>query len=582
VRRGIVTIFLVVSMATFGYAGQASAATTNLVKNGTFSSPAIAAGSLEYFTYGQSFSHWRVVGAPGNVALTSTTFTQGGYSFVADGTSQSVDLTGDTNSRTGIAQTINTTVGTHYALQFAIGNVYNPGGIFGVSSSVAVVVNGTQIFVGTNSQGKGTTTQIWQTFHTSFVATSPHTTLEFLNLDPSNDTANCIDDIAVLIGSSVVPSSIATTIPTPREALLPLKSLAVNGGIAAAVAMLLTFPSQLFNTTLQQNYGDITLWWKKKLRPFRRRRRSSRVPSTGEAVSTAAEERSAFLEKRWVFVAVFLLGALANTLNDGHFGLTLSTLVTFVGVVLSLTVGLSVSFAIQTIYHTRRHGSAPRKLIAIPLGLAIAALLVGFSRLINFEPGYLYGLVCGVVFTRELPTNEKGHVAALSILAALVLSVVAWIIWIPVNAAAQRAHPFLGVVLADDLLGALFVGGLVGSFFGMIPIKGLPGWTIKEWNLWAWVAGFAISILGLFQILLRPGIAGHGHRPLVVSVILFVAFGVGSVAFHEHFERKDRATSGAATPPLKDRIKDLFGLSTPSTRAPSATRSSTPEREADA
>jgi hypothetical protein len=269
-------------------------------------------------------------------------------------------------------------------------------------------------------------------------------------------------------------------------------------------------------------------------------------------------------------------------LNDGHFGLTLSTLVTFVGVVLSLTVGLSVSFAIQTIYHTRRHGSAPRKLIAIPLGLAIAALLVGFSRLINFEPGYLYGLVCGVVFTRELPTNEKGHVAALSILAALVLSVVAWIIWIPVNAAAQRAHPFLGVVLADDLLGALFVGGLVGSFFGMIPIKGLPGWTIKEWNLWAWVAGFAISILGLFQILLRPGIAGHGHRPLVVSVILFVAFGVGSVAFHEHFERKDRATSGAATPPLKDRIKDLFGLSTPSTRAPSATRSSTPEREADA
>jgi predicted outer membrane lipoprotein len=185
-----------------------------------------------------------------------------------------------------------------------------------------------------------------------------------------------------------------------------------------------------------------------------------------------------------------------------------------------------------------------------------------FSRLINFEPGYLYGLVCGVVFTRQLPTNEKGHLAALGILTALVVSVVAWTIWIPVNAAALHANPFVGVVLADDLLGALFVGGLVGSFFGMIPIKGLPGWSIKQWNVWAWVAGFAISILGLFQILLRPGIAGHGHRPLIISVILFVAFGVGSILFHEHFESKERRTLGVATPPFKDRVRDVVGLST--------------------
>jgi hypothetical protein len=116
------------------------------------------------------------------------------------------------------------------------------------------------------------------------------------------------------------------------------------------------------------------------------------------------------------------------------------------------------------------------------------------------------------------------------------------------------------VVLADDLLGALFVSGLVGSFFGMIPIKGLPGWTIKEWNVWAWLAGFAISVLGLFQILLRPGIAGHGHRPLVVSVILFVAFGAGSIEFHEHFERKTRRAHGADAPSFQERVRELLGL----------------------
>ena len=563
-RRGLVTFLLVVSVATLGLANAASASDTNLVLNGNFSSPDVGPGGLGYFTTGQSFPHWRVVGAVGNVAVTSKTFIQNGYTFESDGTNQFMDLTGDTNTPTGVAQTLPTSVGTRYTLHFAVGNVYNPTGIFGVRSSVAVLVNGIRIFTATNSKGKGTTRVIWENFRTSFVATSTHTTLEFLNQDPSSDTCNLIDLVSIPLSSSLVASSIATTIPTPREALLPLKSLAVNGGIAAAVAMLLTFPSQLFNQTLQQNYGDITLWWRRKLHPFRRRGRSPQngnSPSASDIVSQAASaRRTSFLERPSVFGTVFVLGALANALNDGHLGLTLSSLVTFIAVILSLTIGVSVPVVIGTIYHTKRHGSAPRKLIAIPMGLAIAAVLVAFSRLINFEPGYLYGLVCGVVFTRELPTNEKGHLAALGVLTTLVLAVVAWAVWVPVNAAAEHTNPFFGVVLADDLLGALFVSGLVGSFFGMIPIKGLPGWTIKQWNVWAWVVGFAISVLGLFQILLRPGIAGHGHRPLVASVILFVAFGAGSIVFHEHFEKKYRQARGDASPSLKERVRELLGL----------------------
>ena len=117
------------------------------------------------------------------------------------------------------------------------------------------------------------------------------------------------------------------------------------------------------------------------------------------------------------------------------------------------------------------------------------------------------------------------------------------------NAAAVKSGASVGVVLADDLLGALFVSGLVGSFFAMLPIRGLPGWTIKHWSWRVWAAAFGVTLLGLFQILLRPGIAGHGHRPLVASVVLFVAFGAGSIAFHEHFERRRRRAARAAPTP---------------------------------
>jgi len=522
-----------------------AAASSNQVTNGNFSSPVVATGSYTLISTGTTFAGWRVVGAAGNVGVIGGTFRQNGFAFQSDRTSQWLDLTGDSDTVTGVSQAVSTRAGTRYTLRFAVGNVYNPGGIFGVQSTIAVLINGSNVLTATNSKGRGTTRQVWESFETPFVTASNVTTIEFLNEDPTTDTENGLDDVSLTPeGSAIVPSSIATSIPTPRQALLPLKSLAVNGGIAAAVAMLLTFPSQLFNQTLQANYAELALWWRRRLRwlwiPYVRKSPSAE-PEVATAPATGRVARDlSYLEKRWVFALVFIGGALANAFNDGHFGISWSSLVTLIAVACALALGVVVPALVASTYHTARHGSSPRKLMALPAGLALAVAMVVFSRLINFEPGYLYGFVCGVLFTRELPTNEKGHLAALNVCTTLVLSALAWIAWVPVNAAALRPGAFVGVVLADDLLAALFVSGLVGSFFGMLPIRGLPGWTVKQWSTWAWAGAFGVTLLGLFQILLRPGIAGHGHRPLIVSVILFVLFGAFSILFHEHFESRAR------------------------------------------
>jgi uncharacterized protein DUF642 len=544
VRRALLVLCAAQCVAALGIATPATAA-SNLVVNGTFSSPLVGPGSDDFVATGAMFPGWRVVGANGDVAIMSGTFAQNGYTFGADGTSQWLDLTGLSNSATGVEQTISTIDGLRYTLRFATGNTVDPGGIFGVSSSIAVSINGHVILTATNTRGRGTTRQVWKNFSTTFVATSTTTHLEFLNEDPSTDTEDGLDDVSVSTPSGIEPSTIATSLPTPRQALLPLSSLAVNGGIAAAVALLLTFPSQLFNSTLQENYADLALWWRRKLRWFPRRRRPSHEKDkaiVGATPDMFARDLS-YLEKRWVFILVFIGGVFANAFNGGNFGLNLSSLVTLIAVACALAIGVAVPAIVGTMYHTVRHGSSPRKLMALPAGLALAVVMVLFSRLIHFEPGYLYGFVCGVLFTRQLPANEKGHLAALSVCTTLVLSAVAWTAWVPVNAAALRPNPFFGVVLLDDLLAALFVSGLVGSFFGMMPIRGLPGWTVRQWSNWAWVAAFGVTILGLFQILLRPGIAGHGHRPLILSIVLFVLFGAGSVLFHEHFERKTRRTT---------------------------------------
>jgi hypothetical protein len=88
----------------------------------------------------------------------------------------------------------------------------------GTTSTVNVLVNGTMIQTATNSMGAGGTTQIWEQFTTSFLATSFSTTLEFLNGDPGNDNSNGLDNVAVTPGSVV---------STPEPSTLLLLVLAV-------------------------------------------------------------------------------------------------------------------------------------------------------------------------------------------------------------------------------------------------------------------------------------------------------------------------------------------------------------------
>lgn len=174
-------------------------APANLIKNGGFEQPVVAAGGYSLFSKGQSFPGWRVVGAPGNVAPISGAYTSAGFRFVPKVGRQWIDLTGLSNSATGIAQTVGTTAGASYRLSFSVGNVVEPGGIFGTRSTVVVVVNGRRLLAATNSGG-GKSRQSWKTFTTTVKATSAATTIAFRNGDSHTDNENGLDAVALSKG----------------------------------------------------------------------------------------------------------------------------------------------------------------------------------------------------------------------------------------------------------------------------------------------------------------------------------------------------------------------------------------------
>lgn len=391
-------------------------------------------------------------------------------------------------------------------------------------------------------------------------------------------------------------SSIGASLPTLSDAFKPLSSDVVNAAITLGLALFLTFPSNLFNSTFEENYADISAWWQKwaaRLYLPQLRRRLSGLgegllrpftkPTAGGAAETAAfaegavfAETTAFAEGvvaaegpaqaeapapaqsaerggRWerekvVFVVVLLAGALLGALLDPSFGANLRTVLSYLSILVAMVFGVFLSGLVTGRYHrARKHGRVPYKFEALPGGLLVAAVCVLISRGTGFAPGYLYGIVCGVTYTRKLAKNEEGHLVALGAAAKVALALVAWAGWSAITHDAAKPGSFFGMVLVDDFLASLFVSGLVGTVLSLFPLRFMPGHKLKQWHTGVWALTFGVTFFLLVQVLLRPhsGSSGRSHVPLVTTAVLFVVFAGGSLLFRDHFVRKQRRLEAA-------------------------------------
>lgn len=194
-----------------------SAVAQNLITNGSFESPVVSQTGYTEFPVGDSaLTGWTVFGPSGmNVAVVGGSLTSSGVTFPAQDGVQWLDLSG-TNSRTteGVQQSVTTIAGRQYQLSFYIGNTTG-GGVFGSTSTVEVLVDGTVAFTDTNSTVNATSLT-WQQYSHAFVATGSTTTIGFRNADPASDDNNSLDNV-VLTEVSQAPTT-TTLSPAPNPA----------------------------------------------------------------------------------------------------------------------------------------------------------------------------------------------------------------------------------------------------------------------------------------------------------------------------------------------------------------------------
>lgn len=329
-------------------------------------------------------------------------------------------------------------------------------------------------------------------------------------------------------------SSVPGALVTPSEAIRTVGDrLPQDLLLVALLGLLIVFPAQLFNSTYEENHDRI----ERQLARVRLRRRPPAAPVavTGAATEDTVPPRARRLA---IFVGCVVVGTLLGGLLDPNFGANRPSYALVIGIFLSVIVAVLVAAVAGRVFRSATHHASGWYLRAIPSALLIAVGCVVVSRLTHFQPGYLYGLLGGAVFAVALDKRSEGRAEVAVTVTGLGIALLAWIGFGPVSGAADGADPAFWLLSVDAFLAALFIGGLEGLMFGLVPLRFLPGSRVKAWSWIAWAVLMVAVLYAFVHVLLLPesGYLGRSTAASVtVTLALFGAFGVLSVLFWLYF-----------------------------------------------
>ena len=313
-------------------------------------------------------------------------------------------------------------------------------------------------------------------------------------------------------------SSVPASLQTPSEAFKNAGHLAQNVLLAALLVLLLVFPAELFNATFDKNHERIEAAW---------RRRFRRDASVTPHPSTRAR-------RTIVYLVVAFAGALLAGFLDPHFGFSAASMGLLVGVIVSILFGAALQRAHHPRVSPRTAPSHRRQACRRPGRARDAFVCVVVSRAVHFQPGYLYGLIGGFSFAVALDHREEGQARFVGFAVGLAVAMAGWFAFVPISHSANHLHPGFAVLVGNAFLAAVFIGGIEGALFTLIPLQLLPGHHVIRWSRVAWaILAFATAFL-FVDVLLRPqtGYLGKSSTASAfVTYALFAGFGAASVAF---------------------------------------------------
>lgn len=359
---------------------------------------------------------------------------------------------------------------------------------------------------------------------------------------------------ATAVASGVLlPTSGASPSPAPaadREPDLPavlsemprIDEISTDPGVAATNIALagftlwVLFSSVLLNQVLQDNRAEIDAKTGRLTRPLRRLAKRTGGSRGGRGALITAG------------VVLVMTGLIYGFLSP-DLGLNRASLLLCMSAILGVGIVTYVCSGLEAAVTRRSHGLRA-SVRPYPASIAVAIASVALSRLTHIQPGVVYGFVASAAITGpgEVERRKQGAIAIFPVVAALALSVVALAIVEPIRANNGAASSFAGqLAIGAGII--IFIGGIEGVVFNMIPIAMTDGGKLFAWRKPVWAATAIVAAFLAWHVLLnrdRQSFDALRQASSVSILVTFAFYSAISVGLWAFFRR--RAGGSAASP----------------------------------
>jgi hypothetical protein len=261
-----------------------------------------------------------------------------------------------------------------------------------------------------------------------------------------------------------------------------------NLGLALFSVLFFGFTSNVFNAILE-DYRDEVMYAFKRF-----------VPRPLAGTLGKMEAALGRAQMIWLWLGVLALTSLIESFLDGEIALfsraRLGLLLTlFLSAVLVSALEWGIDLYLHRRWLPRLHIES--KVQWIGLGLAVICVIV--SRALQFQPGYLYGVVGAFYLQPDITGRAKtGKRALLVLLTVFLGGLSCWI-----------ATAFLPTLLLElePIFLTVFLLSLQGVFFQLFPLTLTEGGDLWLWKKSLWLIFFSIVAFCFYHFVLNPNAA---------------------------------------------------------------------------
>ena len=334
-------------------------------------------------------------------------------------------------------------------------------------------------------------------------------------------------------------------VPGPAGLGLDPNVIATNLGLTALFVLLFALTAEVFNSTIDAHRDEIHGWWGRLVAgPLRFLAPVAVVDA--RLGSLAASGRAGSLAQ--VAVVLVAIGVIYGFLST-DFGLNEKSLLLLAAIVLSIGFLTYLVEGGSSFIARRRYGARSSvRLYGTAILVAIACVLI--SRLGSFSPGIVYGFVASSVILAPiaLARRDEAMLVVLPALALMAVSLAAFVLLGPASSSVTSGSwqgSFVQTILA-----IVFVAGLEGLVFTMLPLRFMDGAVVMRWSRVGWAFLFGTGVFLWWQLLLNRDRAyldtfRQSNVQLVLVALVFFMATTGVVWGYFRF-RPERAGDGGA------------------------------------